>query len=149
QFPNTDRSANPNTNPNINPIGKRLARMPHIIALPAETPPPSELKRLIEARIAEIESEQLRLDQRDEDQAFEFAANKSILSILELHLAELHHDFPDEDQGSAGCPQPVADGLEASLNPKASGDTNTLADAIRPMRPIVPLLSISPTQLTE
>src|SRR2546429_8246132 len=100
-------TADTNRHQIVNPVAKRLARMPHVIALPAETPEPPELKRLVEARIAELNAEQLRLNLRDEDQAFEFAANKAILAILKQHLDELRHDFPEIDAPSAPAINPI------------------------------------------
>jgi hypothetical protein len=142
QTTNNDTN-NPNHNPNptatstttptappINPIAKRLARMPHIIRLPSETPPPPELKRLLEARIAEIQSEQNRLDLRDEDQAFEAAANKSILSILHQHLTELRSAFPE---------------IDAPPTPTPPQPTPAPLPSISPIGPVCPISPIPPT----
>ncbi|HEY6229039.1 MAG TPA: hypothetical protein VI282_18110 [Verrucomicrobiae bacterium] len=132
QNQNTDGNENTNANPistettTINPIAKRLARLPHIITLPAETPEPRELKRLIEARIAELNSEQLKLNLRDEDQAFEFGANKCVLAILKQHLTELRQQFPEIDTPPA----------------------ETEIPAITPIPPIPPMPAL-PTQFTE
>jgi hypothetical protein len=137
QIQTTDTNETNKVTANQNPIALRLARIPHIIRLPAETPPPHELQRLIEARIAEIKSEQSRLDLRDEDQAFEFGANKSILSILQLHLAELRANFPAID-APPPLPRPAKDPLPST------GPIRPL-DPTRPITPIPPIPLINPT----
>jgi hypothetical protein len=136
QIQATDTNETNKVTANQNPIAMRLARMPHIIRLPAKTPPPPELQRLIEARIAEIKSEQSHLDLRDEDQAFDFGANKSILSILQLHLAELRANFPAIDVPPP-LPRPATDPLPST------GPIRPLGRA-RPISPIPPIPPINP-----
>ena len=88
-----------------NTVAKRLAKLPHIISLPEPLPEPPELKRLIEARLVEVSSEQSHLDFRNEDQALEFAVNKCVLAILEHHLTDLCAESPEVNQPLAS-PEP-------------------------------------------
>jgi hypothetical protein len=137
----TNATANPiNTATNINLIASRLTRLPHAIKLPPETPDAPELKRLLESRIAELEAEQLRLDRRDEDQALEFGANKSVISILRLHLDDLRRLVPPPKSQPTTAAPPLPSTIASAPATPAPATA-----AITPTPPINPIPPINPT----
>jgi hypothetical protein len=132
-------------NANINPIAKRLARMPHVITLPAHTPEPHELARLIEARIAELHAEQLRLDLRDEDQQFEFGVNRCILAILKQHLDELVPFLPCGSRGDEALTNSAESHLHDSNQRARSNPQSVQSESIQ----LTCEKNSDPTELTE
>lgn len=136
---NTETHANAKSIASLpdNPVAKRLARMPHVIELPAQTPEPRELKRLIEARIAELNAQQPRLNRRNDDEGMEFSANKLIISILDQHMDDLRRLFPEIDTPPIPSTPTITRSAPVPLIPSAELAGKNKSDPTEPGEPAI------------
>ena len=113
QIPKTMNASNQTP---LHPMLRSLWNIPHIIRLPDQMPPVSEVLELLQRGMNDYQTQQQSLDPNARDYSMDLAVCKTSIAVLQHKIEEIQKAFPPEKVGPPRVPETSANQTTPNAN---------------------------------